>query len=287
VTWRFVTPGYFSTLGIPIARGRGFIGEDRNPDAFAMVVSETLAKLLFPGEDPIGRRVLKGPNDEWFTVVGVAGDVKNAGPATNSAPEYYVVRKASSDFTFQNAEPPSCWRDATVIVRTPLDPKLMANAVRGVVSSLDSTIPVEIQTMEQKVDGTAARPRFNAALLSVFAATGVLLAAIGLYGVMSFLVSQRTKEIGVRMALGATPAQILRQTLGLATKWTTAGLILGLAGSMAEAQLIASLLFEVKPGDPLAFGAAVALLCLVALLAALLPARRAARLDPMDALREE
>jgi len=104
---------------------------------------------------------------------------------------------------------------------------------------------------------------------------------------MSFLVSQRTKEIGVRMALGATPAQILRQTLGLATKWTTAGLILGLAGSMAEAQLIASLLFEVKPGDPLAFGAAVALLCLVALLAALLPARRAARLDPMDALREE
>ncbi len=287
VLWRFVTPGYFAALGIPIVRGRPFAEEDRGANAYAIVVSESLAKRLFPGEDALGKQILEGPKGEWFTVVGIASDVKNAGLVRGADPEYYLVRKASADVTFQNAEPPMGWRQCAVIVRTALDPKLMANSVRRMIASMDSTLPLEMETMDQKMEGIAARPRFNAALLSVFAATGVLLAATGLYGVMSFLVSQRTREIGVRMALGATPGQIMRLTLGHAARWTATGLVLGVVGSVVEARLLSSLLFQVTPGDPVAMAGSLVLLSAVAVLAAMAPARRAARLDPMEALRQE
>jgi ABC-type antimicrobial peptide transport system permease subunit len=213
--------------------------------------------------------------------------VKNLGPTRPSDPEYYLVRKSTEDETFQRAEPPTGWRAAYVVARTALDPKLMAVSMRRVLGEIDPTLPVEIESMPRRMDEVTTRPRFNAVLLSVFAAIGVLLAAIGLFGVMSFLVAQRTREIGVRMALGATPRQILQMMLGQAAWWTGAGITIGVAGSVVVSGLLRSLLFGVEPTDPSALAGAVALLGALALFAAAIPAARAARLDPMETLRED
>jgi len=289
VGWRYITPRYFAALGIPILRGRPFTEQDRDANAYNLILSESLARRLFNAEDPIGKHLsLRGPQqDKWFTVVGVAADVKNDGPAHASDPEYYALRKRTVDVTFHNQEPPTGWRAASVVVKTELDPKLAANSIREVIASLDPTLPVEIETMHQRLYEITERPRFNAVLLSAFAATGVLLAAVGLFGVMSFLVAQRTREMGVRMALGATPAHIMTLTLRQAARWTGWGLVVGLVGSVATARWLRSLLFQVDPADPEAVAAAVLLLASIALIAAAGPARRAAHLDPMETLRQE
>jgi len=288
VGWRYVTPGYFATLGIPIVRGRPFTEQDRDPSAFAAILSESLARRMFPHEDPIGKRILQGPHGEWTTVIGVARDVTNLGATRESWPEYYIVRKHSADFNFANQEPgSSAWRSAIVLARTAVDPRLAASSIRAILGSLDPALPVEMETMRQRLEEIDQRPRFYAVLLAVFAAMGVLIAAVGLFGVMSFLVAQRAREIGVRMALGATPARILRMTLAWAARWTLAGVVIGAGGSLAAARLLRSLLFQVGPGDPAAVFAAIAVLGAVALLAAAAPARRASRLDPIETLRQE
>lgn len=287
VAWRYVTPGYFSTLGIPVLRGRGFTQHDRDPNTYTVVLSNTLSQRLFPNDDPIGKPILKGPQGQWFTVAGIVGDVKNLGPARASEPEYYLARKPAADFVFQNQEPPTGWRAASIIARTAIDPKLVANSIRSLVAELDPTLPVQMETMPQRLNDITERPRFNAILLSVFAAMGLVLAAIGLFGVMSFLVAQRTREIGVRMALGATPAHVLRLTLLQSARWTAAGVVVGMVGSVIAARLLRSLLFQVQPGDPRIVGTALVVLCGAAMLAAIGPARRAARLDPMETLRQE
>jgi putative ABC transport system permease protein len=287
VSWRYVTPGYFASLGIPIVRGRPFSERDRDPAAFVAVLSESLARRMFPHQDPIGKRILKGPQGQWTTVIGVARDVTNLGAVRESWPEYYIVRKPASDYNFQNQEPPTGWRAAVVIARTAIDPKLASGSIRAILRSLDPTLPVEVETMHQRLQEIDQRPRFYALLLAAFAGMGVLIAAVGLYGVMSFLMSQRAREVGVRIALGATPASIVRMTLISAGRWTAAGVAIGAGGSFAAARLMRSLLFQVQPGDPAAVGAAMAVLCAVALLAAAAPARRASRLDPMQILRQE
>ena len=287
VGWRYVTPGYFAALGIPIVRGRPFTEQDRDPAAFAVILSESLARRMFPYEDPIGKQILKGPQGQWATVIGVARDVTNLGATRQSEPEYYIVRKPSADFNFRNQEPPTGWRSAIVIARTAVDPKLAASSIRSILGSLDPTLPVELETMQQRVQEIDQRPRFYAVLLAVFAAMGVLIAAVGLFGVMSFLVAQRKREIGVRLALGATPARIVHMTLVSAVRWTAAGVVIGAAGSLATARLLRSLLFQVQPADPMAISAAVALLCAVALAASAAPASHAARLDPVHTLRQE
>jgi putative ABC transport system permease protein len=287
--WRYVTPGYFAALGIPIRRGRPFSEQDRDPSALSIVLSESLAQALFPADDPIGRHLsMRGfEQDRWATVIGVSGDVKNDGPAQAGSPEYYVLRKKAVDLTFHTQEPPTGWRSATVVARTGLDPRLVAASIRNVISSLDSTLPVEMQSMQQRLHKITERPRFNAVLLSAFAATGVLLAALGLFGVMSFLMAQRTREIGVRMALGATPSRIMALALRYAARWTAVGLLTGLVGSIAAARWLRSLLFQVDPADPGAVSAAILLLAAVALIAAAGPAYRASCLDPMETLRQE
>jgi putative ABC transport system permease protein len=285
VAWRYVTPGYFAALGIPILRGRPFREEDRRPAEYAVILSETLARRLFPFDDPIGKRVLKTARGQRFTVVGIAGDVKNAGPARAAEPEYYVVRKHAPDETFENEG--DGWRSASAVIRSPLNPRAMAVWVRAEFAALDATLPVEVETMRQRVGELAERPRFNAMLLTLFAAMGMLLAAIGLYGVLAFLVTLRTPEIGVRMALGATPANITTLLLGQAAVWALAGAGLGMAGSLFAMRLLRSLLFEVPERDPWTLIAAPVLLLLVALMAAWIPSRRAARVDPMQALRQE
>ena len=285
VGWRYVTPGYFATLGIPIVKGRPFTEQDREPAAFSVILSDRLARLMFPNEDPTGKHILRGPQGQWTTVVGVARDVTNLGATRESWPEFYIPRKPAPDFNFANAEPPAGWRGAFVIARTAVDPRLAASSIRAILHALDPTLPVETVTMDQRLHEIDQGPRFYAILLAVFAAMGVLIAAIGLFGVISFLVAQRTREIGIRMALGATPQHIVRLTLRAAARWTTAGVVFGAGASAATARLLRALLFRIQPADPGVMAAAIALLCGVALAAAAAPARRAARIDPAQTLR--
>ena len=287
VAWRYVTPGYFAAMGIPLRRGRPFSQLDRGAGAYSVVLSESLARLLFPGEDPLGKHIQRGPQGQSFTVVGVAADARNLGAEKTSWPEYYFVRKAVPDVTWANQEPPLGWRGAVVVVRTAVDPKLAASSLRGLFASLDPTLPVAISTMRERLAQGTGRPRFQATLLGAFAAIGVLLAAIGLSGVMSFLVAQRRREIGVRMALGATPGSIVRLTLGFAARSTAAGLVIGGAGAYVATRWLRAQLFQVAPGDPRPLAGAVAVLVLVALIAAAGPARRAAQVDPGTTLRAE
>ncbi|MBZ5623339.1 MAG: hypothetical protein LAQ69_32145 [Acidobacteriia bacterium] len=204
--------------------------------------------------------------------------MKNNGLAERGDPEYYEVRKHSSG----NVGP-----GAAAVIRSGMDPGAMARSVRAEVAGLDPALPVNIGSMQEVVGKLAARPRFNALLLSFFACIGVLLAAIGLYGVISFLVAQRTQEIGVRVALGATPGAIIRMVLGNAGRWTAAGALLGVVGSLFTARLLRAMLFQISDNNAWARVGALAGLLGIALLAAWVPARRAARVDPIQALRQD
>jgi len=278
VTWRSVTSGYFAALGIPILRGRGFDEEDRDPRRHPVIISGTLARRLFPGESPLGRQIQPGRSGPWLTVVGVAGNVKNSGLREPDDPEFYVPRQHS---------PEGLASTATAILRGPADPRALARLIRSEVGALDPGLPVQIETLSQRVGKLAERPRFNAWLLGLFAAMGLLLAAIGIYAVVSFVVAQRTREIGVRMSLGASPAAVSRLVLAHAARWTAAGALPGVAASLVAARWLQTLLFEVPAADPGTPAAVIAGLFAIALLAAWLPARRAARVEPLEALRHE
>ena len=279
VGWRAVTPDYFPALGIPIIRGRGFQQEDRLPTENTIILGDTLARELFPNENPIGRQLhLFRDQGPWRTIVGVAADVKNNGLAANSDPEFYLPWKN---------DPVESLRAAHVIARTGMNPKAVAAWMRAETVGLDPALPVTIEAMSQRVGKLAERPRFNAMLLSLFAGVAVLLAAIGIYGVVGFLVAQQTREIGVRMALGATPQGILKMVLSNVARWAIAGAALGLLGAWFCARLLESLLFEVQAHDPFLLGLALFVLLAVAFLAAWIPARRAMRVDPIVALRYE
>lgn len=281
VGWRMVTPNYFAALTIPIPRGRGFTDADRSPDEHPVVLSESLAARLFPGEDPLGKSLRftafdrQGP---WRTVVGIAANVKNNGLTSDGDPEFYIPWKNDAE-TYVGR--------AFVIFRTPLERASLVPWVRSQIAELDPTVPVEFATMNARVSKSTARPRFDAVLLSLFAMIGLTLAAIGVYGVVSFLVSQRTQEIGIRMALGATPRSISTMVLLDLSRWTVAGACVGLTVAWFCARLLRSLLFEVKAHDPLLLALASVILLFAAFVAAWIPARRAARVDPMVALRYE
>jgi len=278
VVWRGVTPRYFSVLGIPILQGRTFQEEDRDPNRHAIILSETLARRMFPAGNPLGQQIRPGRQGEWLTVVGVAGNVKNGGLIERDNPEYYVPRRHS---------PENMTAGAIAIIRTGARPQAMAEWVRAEIAALDATLPVSIETMEQRVGKLAVRPRFNALLLGIFAGLGLLLAAIGLYGVISFLVTQRAQEIGVRMALGATPGAISRLVLGQAALWIAAGAVLGAIATLFAVRLLEHMLFRVSAKDPWTLAAALFMLLVVGLAAAWIPSRRAAHVDPMQVLRRE
>jgi putative ABC transport system permease protein len=281
VGFRMVTPNYFSALGIRIVRGRLFTEADRSPGEQPVVLSETLAARLFPKEDPLGKMLrftaadMQGP---WRTIVGIAGNVKNNGLTADADPEFYLPWKNDPEAYVQRGY---------VTIRTSLSPNTMVPWVRSEIAGLDPTMPVEFATMSARVGILTQRPRFDALLLSLFAGIGVLLAALGLYGVVSFFVSQRTQEIGVRMALGATPRNISKMVLRNVARWTLGGAGLGLLGSWFCARLLQSLLFEVRAHDPMLLAMPLLILLAVAFFAAWIPARRAARVDPMVALRYE
>ena len=283
VIWRAVTPGYFSALAVPVVRGRAFQDSDLNPSENSVILSSALSARLFQGEDAVGRRIRPGRSGTWLTVVGIAGNVLNAGLNAPSDPEYYIPRKrvgpAAADQAMSGLS-----RRASLILRSPLDPAAIGEWVRKEVAGLDPTLPVTLETLPQRVAQLTARPRFNAWMLGLFSALALCLSAFGLYGVMAFLVAQRTPEIGVRMALGATPGIIAKLVLFEAARWTLAGVAFGLLGSWFASRWLNSLLFQVSARDPLNVGATLLVLIAVSLVAAWIPSRRAARVDPCVAL---
>jgi predicted permease len=279
VSWRWATPGYFATLEIPIVRGRGFSEADRDSSGHWMILSSLLASRLFPGEDPVGQRIQPVPNGVWYTVAGVAANVKNTGLTDAAEPEYYLLRRNA-------AEDWDRWGGA-LTVETQLPPATVMPWMRAQIAELDPTVPVEIATLEDRVSRLADRPRFESALLGFFALTGLLMAVVGLYGVTAFSVAQRRKEVGVRLALGASRRDILRLMLLDGVRLIAMGSVIGLAGAWGASRMLKSLLFSVGPHDPATFAGVTVMLGLVALAATLIPARAATRVDPVVALRYE
>ncbi|MGB7232610.1 MAG: ABC transporter permease, partial [Candidatus Acidiferrum sp.] len=249
VAWSIVSPGYFQMLGIPMLEGRGFIASDQDRNADVIVVSKKLAARLFTGEDALGQHLeFSASPGTWYTVVGVAGDVKylnQSGRVDRTDPEYYVPRQRLPGATGASGE-----RHAFFLVRSPMKPAAVEGLVRNEISSLDPTLPATISTLEARVDLLRVEPRFNALLISLFAAIGFLLVTIGLYGVLSFLVSVRTREIGVRMALGAAPRNVLNMVISRGVRLILAGLVAGAALAFAVAHVLQGLLYGVSPKDP-------------------------------------
>ncbi len=281
VAGRSVTPDYFRALNIPIVRGRNFADEDRRGDEREVILSRLLAERLFPGEDPVGKRLLPGAHvsGAGARVVGVADNVKNNGLTEQSDPEMYTLRRSVSGDWDGN--------HLMVIVDSAMPAAAIEPWIRSEVSSIDHTIPVEMEPLTQSVSGLADRPRFETTLLSFFALTGLVMAVIGLYGVVAYMAAQRTREIGVRMALGAGRFQVLRLILGEGMRLVAVGGVVGLIVSLALSRSLKSLLYGVGPRDPASFIGVAVVLGAAAMLATLLPARRAASINPVEALRSE
>jgi len=281
-TWRqmstqhnIATPDYFRTMGIPLRRGRLFGEQDRSGADSVALINETLARRFWPGEDPIGHRIRFMGGDP-MTIVGIVGDVRHNGPAHDVGTQLYV--------------PYAQWPSGLLFlaVRTASDPLRLASAVRAEVRQMDPGLPVaRLRTMEQALSDWVAGPRIITILLGSFAAFALVLASMGLYGVTAYSISQRTHEVGVRMALGAGRLDVVRLVLGDAILLVLAGLAVGLAGAFAVTRVLSSLLYRVTATDPTIFTAVPVLLTAVAVLAGYLPARRAARIDPVEALRYE
>jgi predicted permease len=276
VTCRSITPDYFKALGISIVRGQAFSEKQRSSTEHGLIVSCLLASRLFGTENPVGQHVQPVPNGPWYTVVGVAANVKNGGLSGADDPEFYRLRRSvAEDWTPWNV----------MVIRTSQSPTAATPWVRAQIAQIDPTVPVEIETLAEGVSRLADRPRFETALIGFFALSGLLMAVIGLYGVIAFVVAQRTQEIGVRMALGATRMNILRLIAGEGVRLIALGGAVGLVAAISTAQLLKSLLFQVAPRDPATYAAVAILLGIVALVATLLPSRAAMKVEPVVALR--
>jgi putative ABC transport system permease protein len=271
-----ISSDYFNALGIPLLKGRAFTEQDDANAPPTAIINETAARRYWPNEDPLGKRLRIESDDPWMEIVGVVGNVKHLGLASQPKAELYVPYLKDP------------WPFMTVVVRSASDPRSLADTMRNEVWAVDKDLPVpDIKTMDELVSGSVARPRFNMTLLGIFAAVALVLAAVGIYGVMSYSVTQRTHEIGIRMALGATQSDVLKLVVGHGIGLALIGVGLGLAGAFALTRVLTSLLFEVGATDPVTFVTVSMLLAGVALVASWLPARRAARVDPMIALRYE
>jgi putative ABC transport system permease protein len=273
---RSIHPDYFRALQIRLLRGRYFTAADPASGPVA-IVNETLARRGWPGQDPVGKRFGLGRRGEvWITVVGVAADIRNTSLAEEPDAEYFVPYK-------QVPHP-----GMALVIRTTLDPMRLASTIRAAVGELDKEVPIsEVVTLAASISRSTSARRFSVSLLSAFALLALLLAAIGIYGLVSYSVARRTREIGVRMALGASPRGIARMVVGRAQLLSGAGILLGLAASLALTRLLRSMLFGVSATDPGVFAAAALFLLAVSALAAYLPARRASRVDPLVALHHE
>jgi putative ABC transport system permease protein len=278
-----VSPGYFRTMGIAMRRGRDFTERDNAGSLGVVIVSQSAAKRVWPGEDPIGKRITENDHpkpEDWFTIVGVADDIRQMSLAENPDPALY--------YPYLQTKQPFWLSRMTFAVRTASNPVQLAAAMRGALREVDRDQPViAMTTMQEMMAASTAEPRFQTRLLGLFSILALALAVVGIYGVLAFSVTQRTHEFGIRMALGAESADVLRIVLRRTVVLAGAGIALGTAGALAVTRVLAKFLFEVKPTDPATFLAVAALLAGVAVLAGLIPARRATRVDPMVALRYE
>src|SRR5215468_6563351 len=276
----WVSNDHFRTMGIPLKSGRAFTDEDRADTTPVVVINETMARRFWPGQDAIGKRIRWGGwnSQGWLTVAGVAADVKFSKLEDEIPPTVYMP-------VFQI---PRIRRDAIFIARTTSDPASLAAALRREIAAVDADLPVyDVRTMNQVIADSVARRRFTMGLLAIFATAALSLAALGIYGVLSYAVTQRTREIGVRMALGGRGRDVLRLVVGQGMKMAMIGALAGLVASLALTRFMKVLLFGVSASDPLTFAAVALLLTMVASLACLIPARRATKVDPMVALRCE
>ncbi|PZR72687.1 MAG: ABC transporter permease [Chthoniobacterales bacterium] len=273
-----VSPGYFAALKIPLLQGRFFTAGDAEGQAEVALVNETMARHYWPGENPLGKKIGVGcdKGEPCRTVVGVVGDIRHEGLADEPKPEVYT---SHLQFPVNNM---------SLVLRSESDPLSLVSAVRNAVRALDKDQPIAlVQTLEQHVSESILQPRLITTLLSIFAALALLLAAVGVYAMMSYTIAQRTGEIGIRMALGAARSSIFSLVLRQAMTLVAAGVVIGLAGSVAATRFLNSLLFGVGAWDPLTFFATMLLMVVIGFLAAWLPARRATRVDPIVALRAE
>ena len=268
-----VQPGFFESLRIPLRHGRTF--QDYDSKGGVVIVNEHTASRYWKGESAIGKRLRLGPG-AWSTVIGVVGNVQMDHGDVGGVQVYFPL------------SPRAIGGDTTLVVASGGDAAQLIPAIKARLWSIDSKLPLDdVETIEQAVRTVAARPRFNMVLLTVFAGIGLTLAMIGIYGVVSYSVGLRTREIGVRMALGATPARVARSIVNEALALAALGTAIGLVGAAAGARLMQKLLFEISPNDPLTLAGVALLLAGTAVVAAMVPARRAMRVDPMTALRME
>ena len=279
--YHVATPDYFRALGIPLLRGRFFTAHDNTSAPLKLIINESMARRYWPGGDPVGSRITfdDAPKEkDWMTIVGVVGDVKDR---PNSA-------AAEPAFWWSVLQEPFFIPDMSIVVRANSDPALVADRVRVAVHELDPALAVaEIRLMNEVADASFSTPRFTLFLVALFAGLALTLAAIGMYGVISYSVSQRTHEFGLRMALGARPWDVLRQVLGQGMRLAVLGAGLGVVSALALGRILKSLLYEVSSADPLTFAAVAFVAVAIAALACYAPARRATSADPMSALRSE
>jgi putative ABC transport system permease protein len=284
VGFRMVSPDYFRAMGVPLRAGRLIDDRDRENAPRVAVVNETFASIFLANEYPLGKRIKLGSAQgpfPWLTIAGVVGDVKHGGLDRETRPEMYVPY-------LQGLLPSWGVPPMFLVVRSESEPAGLTAAVRGVVKELDRDQPVyDVATMERLLSKSTAPRRFNMTLLAVFAALALTLAGVGIYGVMAYAVTERTREIGIRMALGAQASDALKLVIRQGMRLTLVGVALGSMGAFALTGLIKNLLFNVRPTDPLTFIVIALLLTSVALLACWIPARRATKVDPMIALRCE
>jgi predicted permease len=271
-----VGPGYFKTMGIRILRGRGFEERDLAGEQNLVVLNETLAGRFWPGQDPVGKTIYLDRNSERWEVIGVARNAK-----------YRTLGEAPRPFVYQGYRPGD-YRDEVVVVRASGDPQSLLAALRQSARALDEKVPMTgLQTLEQATSVALLLPRAGASLFGVFGLLGLALASLGLYGVIAYIASQRTHEIGIRMALGAQHADILRLVVSQGVRLTLAGVALGLAGAFAATRVLSVILYGISPTDRMTFAAVTLVLLLTSITACYIPARRATKVDPIVALRHE
>jgi predicted permease len=281
---RQVTTDYLKTMGIPVRRGRPFNDSDNEQSGRVAIINETMARQYWPGEDPLGKRFTMGDASEkasWITIVGVAGDVRQMGvDEPVKAEMYFPYQQSEEDVAF--------YAPRDFVIRTSVDPLSVVAAVRNEIHQVDPEQPISnIRTMDEMLGEETASRRLGMTLLTTFAGLALLLATLGIYGVLAYFVVQHTQEIGVRMALGAQRSNILALVLKQGMALTLLGVVIGLAIAFAITRLMASLLYGISTTDPLTYGVIVLLLTTVAFFACYLPARRATKVDPMVALTYE
>jgi putative ABC transport system permease protein len=280
---------YFGAFHVPLKEGRFFTPEDRSGSELVVIINETFARRRFPGVNPLGRHIKQGASqstEPWRTIVGVVGDAKTDGLGDAIEPATYIPYRQLKDETLTS--PAVNMRDLMIVIRTAGDPNSALGSARAVVHGMDPSLPVtNVRTMDEVVSESASPQRFNTLLISVFGAVALLLAAAGIGGVLVYTVTQRTREIGVRIALGARPGDVLRLVLREGLMLAAVGIVMGVAASAGLTRVMRSLLYGTTPYDPVAFAASVCVLLVIALVASWIPAWRASAVDPVVALRQE